>query len=163
MLKDLTSIVAQFNQNNSEPPSKRSKLLPESDSNDEIDNAVGGASATVRPMSESSRVGTAGTTASKTSRAAVAANHCNEVQQYMSCSFSSMLGQHPLQFWKECAAQFPCLSVVARSVLAIPATQNKVERNFSAAGNTVTDIRSSLDPEHVNELLLIRSHFRNSK
>ena len=68
----------------------------------------------------------------------------------------------PLQFWNSQATQLPNLSVVARSVFAVPATQNKSERAFSGAGNVLTDMRSTLDPEHVHELLLIRSHHRHS-
>lgn len=66
----------------------------------------------------------------------------------------------PLQFWKNQAKGLPKLSMVARSVFAIPATQNKSERAFSSAGNVLTDLRTSLDPEHVDELLLIRSHYK---
>ena len=64
----------------------------------------------------------------------------------------------PLRFWKDHAARLPKLSTIARSVLAIPASQNKTERSFSAASHVLTDLRTMLDPEHVDELLLIRSH-----
>ena len=56
----------------------------------------------------------------------------------------------PLQFWKKQASakKLPKLSVVARSIFAIPATQNRSERAFSGAGHIMTDLRTNLDPEH---------------
>lgn len=50
--------------------------------------------------------------------------------------------------------------MVARSIYAIPATQNRSERAFSGAGHIMTDLRTTLDPEHVDELLLLRSYHR---
>jgi len=52
--------------------------------------------------------------------------------------------------------RFPKLAVIARSVYSIPAPQNKSERAFSAAGHVMTDLRTTLDPEHLDELLLLR-------
>ena len=57
----------------------------------------------------------------------------------------------PLHFWKDHAACFPKLqSITARSVLAIRASQHKTEHSFSAM----------LDPQHLDEQLLIRSHHK---
>jgi len=50
----------------------------------------------------------------------------------------------------------PKLSAIARSVYAIPASQNRSERAFSGAGHVLTDLRTSLDPDHVDELLQYR-------
>jgi hypothetical protein len=62
----------------------------------------------------------------------------------------------PLQRWKSqaLARRLPKLSLAARSVCAIPATHNKSERGFSGAGHVVTDLRSTTDFEHVDDLLL---------
>ena len=51
----------------------------------------------------------------------------------------------------------PKLAVIAGSVYSIPASQNKTERVFSAAGHVMTDLRTTLDPEHLDEILLVRS------
>jgi hypothetical protein len=83
----------------------------------------------------------------------------DEIDKYFSSSFDSD-ELSPLKFWKSQSKRFPILSTIARSVFAIPATQNKSERAFSAAGHTVTDLRTSLDPDHVDDLLLLRSHYR---
>ena len=63
----------------------------------------------------------------------------------------------PLAFWKSHRTRFPKLAVIARSVYSIRALQNKSERAFSAAGHVITDLRMTLDPEHLDELLLLRS------
>ena len=83
----------------------------------------------------------------------------NEVDVYLQMKFDTpeFDDVSPLKFWKEQSSKFPKLSTIARSVFAIPATQNKTERSFSAAGNTLTDLRTCLDPEHLRELLLVRS------
>lgn len=47
-------------------------------------------------------------------------------------------------------------AVIAGSGYSIPVSQNKDERAFSAAGHVMTDLRMTLDPEHLDELLLIR-------
>ena len=85
----------------------------------------------------------------------------DELDTYGRMSFDCEdVGLTPLRFWKDHAGRFPKLSTIARSVLAIPASQNKTERSFSAASHVLTDLRTMLDPEHVDELLLIRSHHR---
>ena len=57
----------------------------------------------------------------------------------------------------ESLTTFTCNKVIAESVYSIPASQNKSERAFSAAGHVITDLRTTLDPEHLDELLLVRS------
>jgi len=68
----------------------------------------------------------------------------------------------PLEFWKSQSSKFVKLSDIARSVYGIPATQNRSERSFSAAGHVVTDLRTNIDPDHVDELLLLRSYYRQT-
>jgi len=81
----------------------------------------------------------------------------------MTFDYDNIDSKTPLQFWKDNANRFPKLSVIARSVFSIPASQNKSERAFSAAAHVMTDLRTTLDPEHLDELLLIRSHYRQSQ
>ena len=45
----------------------------------------------------------------------------------------------------------------ARSIFAIRASQNKIERSFSAAAHIMIDLRSMLDPSHLDELVILRS------
>ena len=55
----------------------------------------------------------------------------------------------------------PHLTIVrARSIFAIRASQNKIERSFSAAAHIMTDLRSMLDPSHLDELVILISGYR---
>ena len=53
--------------------------------------------------------------------------------------------------------QPPHLAIFARSIFAIRASHNKIERSFSAAAHIMTDLRSMLDPSHLDELVILRS------
>ncbi|CAF3486506.1 unnamed protein product [Rotaria socialis] len=64
---------------------------------------------------------------------------------------------NPLPFWKHYQQKFPCLSLLARRLFSIPVTSAAVERSFSAAGPAVTERRSSLDPQTLNDILFVRS------
>jgi hypothetical protein len=63
----------------------------------------------------------------------------------------------PLQFWKDYHHQFPFLSKYARSILSIPATTTNVEREFSTAGWILHERRTNLQPDKLENILLIRS------
>ena len=64
-------------------------------------------------------------------------------------------------WWRNIGSRlFPSLAKVARSVLGIPASSTSSERDFSSAGLIITPRRNSLDPEHVNELLVVRGFYK---
>jgi hypothetical protein len=71
--------------------------------------------------------------------------------------------QNPLDFWKRKSNQvsFPNLFRLALRHFAVPCSSAAVERQFSAAGQLVTQRRSSLDPVTVNNILFLRSMERN--
>jgi hypothetical protein len=58
----------------------------------------------------------------------------------------------PLDFWTKNQLQFPILALVARRVLAVPATSASTERLFSASGRVCTFDRASLKPANVDIL-----------
>ncbi|KAE8280150.1 hypothetical protein D5F01_LYC22292 [Larimichthys crocea] len=61
----------------------------------------------------------------------------------------------PLAWWCDNQSRFPLLSKVARKYMCICATSAPSERVFSAAGNIVTPLRSSLKPQKVNMLVFL--------
>lgn len=63
-----------------------------------------------------------------------------------------------LSWWKLRQHCFPNLSRLARKILAIPATSASAERNFSRAGLVVSDKRSSISAQNVNDILLIHNY-----
>ncbi|CAN0279043.1 unnamed protein product [Ectocarpus sp. 4 AP-2014] len=78
-------------------------------------------------------------------------NHENE---------SSRVYLNPLEWWRLNSALFPHLAVLARRVLAVPATQAESERLFSCAGNVVTKNRNKLAPPTVELLVLLRHSWK---
>jgi len=82
----------------------------------------------------------------------------DELNKYLRMNIDDAYKQlDPLPFRKEHQSKFPCLSLIARRLFSIPVTSAAVERSFSAAGLTITERRSSLDPSTVNDILLVRS------
>ena len=66
----------------------------------------------------------------------------------------------PLEWWRVKSADFPHLAILARRVLAIPATQAESERLFSCAGLIVTKTRNGLAPSTVELLILLRHSWK---
>ncbi|RWS22577.1 Zinc finger BED domain-containing protein-like protein [Leptotrombidium deliense] len=56
-------------------------------------------------------------------------------------------------------SSFPRLASFADGIFAIPATNLSSERNFNYAGLTLTDRRSRLSPDMVDDLLFVRANF----
>ncbi|CAI6376851.1 unnamed protein product [Macrosiphum euphorbiae] len=63
-----------------------------------------------------------------------------------------------LQYWKTRQLTDPELYQLASVVLAVPATQVSVERSFSGLKFVVSDLRTSLDPELLEAIMLVRSN-----
>jgi hAT family C-terminal dimerisation region len=73
-----------------------------------------------------------------------------------------ILHDHGLLFWwKIKQGDFPVISRVVRSVLAVPASSAKSECNFSDAGNTMTKKRNQLDPTKLDDLMFLRSMLKS--
>ena len=66
-----------------------------------------------------------------------------EFQRYLSDvvtdQFDANGNLDPLQWWKLNATRYPCVSVLARKYLAIPATSVPSERAFSLTGHLVNE------------------------
>ena len=61
----------------------------------------------------------------------------------------------PLTWWKQEKSRLPMLSSVARKFLCICATSVSSERIFSTGGNIVTDHRTCLKPNKVDQLVFL--------
>jgi hypothetical protein len=62
-----------------------------------------------------------------------------------------------LEFWEQQQRQYPFLSRYARCIFSIPATTTNVEREFSTAGFILNERRTSLQPDKLENILLVRS------
>ncbi|CAF1124545.1 unnamed protein product [Didymodactylos carnosus] len=61
-----------------------------------------------------------------------------------------------LDYWKKNETVYPTISKIAKRILAIPATDTSAERLFSQSGNTVTNRRTRLGTDKVNQLMFLR-------
>lgn len=64
-----------------------------------------------------------------------------------------------LSYWKENSNVFEPLLRVSRSVFAVPGTQVSVERLFSQLKFILSDLRTCLSSNNVNNILLVRTNF----
>ncbi|CAF1016759.1 unnamed protein product [Rotaria sordida] len=65
---------------------------------------------------------------------------------------------NPLSFWKNMHSSYSILSKIAARVFSVPASSAAVEREFSLAGNIVTQKRSTLSPDVVNDMVFNHSY-----
>ncbi|CAF1518711.1 unnamed protein product [Adineta steineri] len=65
-----------------------------------------------------------------------------------------------LTYWDLNKSLYPILARIAKRILAVPATNTSVERLFSHSGNTITNRRTRLDADKVNQLLFIKRNIR---
>ncbi|KAF0297603.1 putative AC transposase [Amphibalanus amphitrite] len=66
-------------------------------------------------------------------------------------------GQDILSYWRGKENELPLLAKVARSILAIPASNTSSERSFSVAGRVIEERRTRLAPDSVDALLFLNS------
>jgi hypothetical protein len=84
----------------------------------------------------------------------------DEVDQYVDMQLpDSEQYINPLLFWKQQdkRKRFPNLARLASRYFSIPCSSAGVERQFSAAGQIITQRRSNLDPSTVNNIIFLRS------
>jgi len=78
-----------------------------------------------------------------------------EIQVWKSWTIPLPKTSNPLKEWRRGVKIFPWLSLLARHVLAIPATSAAPERLFSTSGNTMTKKRCSLSCDHLEECVYL--------
>ena len=73
------------------------------------------------------------------------------------CTYSQETNDNPLMFWKEQEFLLPNLAKLSKKLFAIPASSAAVERSFSAAGYTISQRRTNINPSTMNDMMLVRS------
>jgi hypothetical protein len=82
----------------------------------------------------------------------------DELTRYLAMDLDkSKLASNPLEFWKQYEEMFPILSILARQIHCIPASSAGVERCFSSTGFIVNERRTSLHPDQIDNIIVIRS------
>ncbi|CAF3139609.1 unnamed protein product [Rotaria sp. Silwood2] len=85
----------------------------------------------------------------------------DEVDKYLSMRIDpELIVDNPLVFWKFHQKNLPLLSKLARMIHCIPATTATVEREFSGGGLVMSERRSSINPQNLNNILFLRSATR---
>ncbi|CAF4349311.1 unnamed protein product [Rotaria socialis] len=74
----------------------------------------------------------------------------DELEEYMVLNVQLNENDHVLLFWLQHKLKFPTLFTMVRDFYAIPASNTIIERLFSSSKNTVTDKRTTLGAEKVN-------------
>lgn len=80
----------------------------------------------------------------------------DEVSRYLEATVQT--SEDILHWWRDRSSSFPRLASVAKGILAIPASSAASERSFSVAGATVSDRRSALDSDTVEQILFVHSN-----
>ena len=75
-----------------------------------------------------------------------------ELQSYL--LYESDLEKSPLDWWADRETKYPQLSVIAKRVLAVPATSVPSEEIFSSARLIVTQPRNKLSSKVVDQIIL---------
>jgi len=81
----------------------------------------------------------------------------NELERYKELQDISVESD-PLRWWCENERNYPTISEIAKIYLAIPASQATCERSFSVARRICTDFHTSLTPQHVEQLTLLKQN-----
>ena len=81
----------------------------------------------------------------------------DEIDRYISMKTSFFTNETILQWWNKHSLTFPQLSLLANSLFGIPASSATAERIFSASGRILEKRRQSLNPEKVDDILMIRN------
>ena len=63
--------------------------------------------------------------------------------------------EHPLEWWRNESSQYPLVAQLARRYLSVCATSVPAERVFSCGGNIVSDKRSCLKPDKVDNVVFL--------
>ncbi len=81
----------------------------------------------------------------------------DEIDRYAKAKLVYNSEDSVLDWWKKWTINYPKLSMLARSLLGIPASSCSSERIFSATGRILEERRQNLSDDTVDDILLIRN------
>ena len=81
----------------------------------------------------------------------------DEVGRYINTKLPFSKDDTLLGWWDKHSLIFPQLSLLAKYLFGVPASSATSERVFSASGRILEKRRQSLDPDIVDDILLIRN------
>lgn len=81
----------------------------------------------------------------------------SEIDSYLSYKVIANENIELDAWWNDHRLIFPSLFKLSLFILAIPASSTPSERAFSTAGNIVSDKRCNLDPDNLENLIVLRS------
>ena len=81
----------------------------------------------------------------------------DEVDRYINTKLPFSKDDTLLGWWDKHSLIFPQLSLLAKYLFGVPASSATSERVFSASGRILEKRRQSLDPDIVDDILLIRN------
>ena len=82
---------------------------------------------------------------------------CAEVAKYRIEPQIDLDGK-PLRWWRDHKSIYPTLCKLARQTLCIVATSVPSESLFSISGNVISQQRSCLTPQYVEQLIFLHEH-----
>ena len=85
-------------------------------------------------------------------------NVIDEVELYSTRNHKMKDEKDVLGWWQENHHSYPKLAILARGILAIPASSSSSERNFSTAGRTIEERRTALNPSTVDAILFLHNN-----
>ena len=87
------------------------------------------------------------------------AGYQDEINEYLLSPLAAP--RSVLHFWKCNIGKYPILSRIARDILAVQVSSVQPEREFSVAGNLITEIPNKLGPLAARSSLCLRSWYKN--
>ncbi|CAF5169092.1 unnamed protein product, partial [Rotaria sp. Silwood1] len=81
----------------------------------------------------------------------------DEVDDYIKAKISYPKGESLLQWWQKHSIIYKKLSLLACSLLAVPASSTASERIFSKTGRILEARRQQLSPESLDSLIFLRN------
>jgi len=95
-------------------------------------------------------------------RATITTELNRQINMYENVEIDDDYDNNPFTFWLKHKEDLSILAKISKSLLVIPASSAESERHFSIAGQIVTELRSSLDPDCVEAFVVLKEVYLNN-